>query len=149
MKVLAKLFLIFKRIFKRRRKGFEWSRKLSLKNRCGSCLFAQGGYEWTFRDGHKDYAYECVCWKIKKIQGKEYVWIDNSSCDPPIVFAHQRACEKYREASKFMLRCVLYGGKFKNYVDFLKEFRKYFEVGSPGDTDLVCEIIEQEGDTRG
>jgi len=86
----------------KRQKGYEWCRHLSDYRRCGSCLFVEGGWEHTFHDGHKDYAYNCMLERIVKIDGTVYavLWRYN---DDRIVFHHQRACSCYVNCDEYDL----------------------------------------------
>ena len=85
--------------------------------RCGSCLFAQGGDEFKFRNGQTNYRYECTL----RSRNGNIVFLDSGSehyrCD------NQKACENFEGAGKSLKkRADLDHTKF----DFLSD--GHFEV---------------------
>jgi hypothetical protein len=85
--------------------------------RCGSCLFAQGGDEFKFRNGETNFRYECT------LRSRNYniVFLDSQS--EHYRWHNQKACEHFEGAGKSLKkRADLDHTKF----DFLSD--GHFEV---------------------
>ncbi len=85
--------------------------------RCGSCLFAQGGDEFKFRNGETNFRYECT---LRSRKGN-IVFLDSQS--EHYRWHNQKACEHFEGAGKSLKkRADLDHTKF----DFLSD--GHFEV---------------------
>lgn len=85
--------------------------------RCGSCLFAQGGDEFKFRNGETDYRYECTL----RSRNGNIVFLDSESEN--YRWHNQKACEDFEGAGKSLKkRADLDHTKF----DFLSD--GHFEI---------------------